>query len=469
MIFKNTTIKLIGTKDFYKRVLGIAIPIMIQNGITNLVNMLDNIMVGRIGTDAMSGVSIVNQLLFVFILCLFGATAGIGLFTAQFAGKGDHDGIRYTMRIKLEVVVLLTMIGIFLLIARGEWLIGFWLKGASGTGSVENTLASAKSYLFMSIFELFPLALSMSYSGTLRETGETILPMKAGVTAVFVNLAGNYILIYGKFGAPALGVTGAALATVISRYVETFIVIFWTHLHASKNRFVSGLYKSLYIPADLIRKIAVKSSPILLNELLWSAGQTILNQQYSLLGLDVVAALNISSTINNVFNIGLIAMGDSIAIILGQELGKKKKDRTGLLEEAYQLAFFTIVVCVISGGALLIVSSYFPMIYNTSDMIRNLASGLICISAICMPLYGYENSTYFTLRSGGNTWMTFVFDSLFIWVVSIPALFLLIRFTSLDVLPVYALVQVFELIKCTIGFILVKKGVWINDLTQYAK
>ena len=460
--------KLTGTKDFYKKVLGIAVPVMIQNGITNFVNMLDNIMVGRVGTDAMSGVSIVNQLIFVFILCLFGATAGIGIFTAQFAGKGDHDGIRYTLRVKLLVVLFLTIIGILLLVIKGESLIGFWLRGDSGTGSIADTLVSARSYLFMSVFQLFPLAIAMSYTGTLRETGETVLPMKAGVTAVLVNLIGNYILIYGKFGAPALGVTGAALATVISRYVEAIIVIVWTHSHSSINRFVLGLYKSLYVPADLVRKIAIKSSPILLNEFLWSSGLTMLNQQYSLLGLDVVASLNISTTINNVFNIGLIAMGDAIAIILGQELGKKMKSRSELLEEAHQLAFCTFIICIISGIALLLISQWFPRIYNTSDTIRNLASGLICISAICMPLYGYENSAYFTLRSGGNTWMTFVFDSLFVWVVSIPVLFMLIRFTSLTVLPVFAIVQLLELIKCTLGFILVSKGVWINDLTQYS-
>lgn len=461
--------KLTGTRDFYKKVLSIAVPVMIQNGITNFVNMLDNIMVGRVGTDAMSGVSIVNQLIFVFILCLFGATAGIGIFTAQFAGKGDNDGIRYTLRIKLIVVIFLTIIGISLLVVKGENLIGFWLRGDSGTGSIANTLASAKSYLFMSIFQLFPLAVAMSYTGTLRETGETVLPMKAGVTAVLVNLVGNYILIYGKFGAPELGVTGAALATVISRYVEAIIVIFWTHSHSSKNRFVLGLYKSLYVPADLVQKIAIKSSPILLNEFLWSSGQTMLNQQYSLLGLDVVASLNISTTINNVFNIGLIAMGDAIAILLGQELGKKKKNRAELLEEAHQLAFCTMIICILSGIALLFISQWFPKIYNTSDTIRTLASGLICISAVCMPLYGYENSAYFTLRSGGNTWMTFVFDSLFIWIISIPVLFLLIRFTSLTVLPIFAIVQLLELLKCTLGFILVSKGVWINDLTQYAR
>lgn len=460
--------KLTGTKEFYKKTLTIAVPIMIQTGITNVVGMLDNIMVGRIGTDAMSGVSIVNQLIFVFILCLFGATAGIGIFTAQFSGKGDSEGVRYTMRVKLASGIFLTATGIVLLVLFGEELIQFWLKGESGTGNIEYTMMAAKSYLFVCLFEMFPLALSMCYAGTLRETGETMLPMKAGLTAVMVNLAGNYILIFGKFGAPAFGVVGAAIATVMSRYVEAGIIIFWTHTHITKNPFAAGLYKSLYVPGELIKKIAFKSSPILLNEFLWSSGQTILNQQYSLRGLDVVAAMNISSTVNNVFNIVFIAMGEATAIILGQELGKKMKDRDGLLEEAYQLTFFSIVVCLISGALLFMAAAPFPRIYNTSDEIRGIATGLIRLSAVFMPLYGYENTTYFTLRSGGSTWLTFVFDSLFIWTVSIPVLVVLIRLTTLSVLPIFAVVQLFELIKCTIGFFMVKKGVWINDLTKYA-
>ncbi|MBQ9444557.1 MAG: MATE family efflux transporter [Lachnospiraceae bacterium] len=459
--------KLIGEKDFYKKIMIIAVPIMIQNGITNFVGMLDNIMVGRIGTDAMSGVSIVNQLLFVFFLCLFGATAGIGIFTAQFAGKGDNDGIRYTMRMKLFVSVLLTVIWILVLKLKGDALISLWLRGEGGTGNISETLASARSYLSVILFEMLPFAISMSYAGSLRESGETMLPMKAGVIAVIVNLAGNYVLIYGKFGAPALGVVGAALATILSRCIETFIIVFWSHTHTAKKPFFAGLYRSFFVPPDLAAKIALKASPVLLNEFLWSAGQTVLSQQYSLLGLDVVAGMNIATTLNNVFNIVIIAMGDVIAIVLGQELGKKMKGKKALLEEAFQLALFSIALCLVSGSLLFSVSGRFPMIYNTSDEIRGIAAGLIRMYAVFMPIYSFENSTYFTLRSGGNTWMTFVFDSLFIWVVPIPFLIFMVRFSSLSILPLFAAVQLLGLIKCLIGFIMVKKGIWINDLTQY--
>ena len=461
--------KLIGTKDFYRQTLGIAVPIMIQVGITNFVGMLDNIMVGRIGTDAMSGVAIINQLNFVFMLCLFGGAAGIGIFTAQFAGKGDMEGVRYTLRMKLGLSVLLTALGIAIFHAFGTDLISLWLKGESGTGNVAATLSSAKEYLFVMYFGMLPFALSFPYSGTLRENSETVIPMVAGISAVVVNLVGNYLLIYGKLGLPALGVTGAALATVISRYVEFGIVAFWTHMHPLRYPFAVGLYRSIYVPMGLVRNVIPKAVPLLLNEFLWSLGQTVNSQQYSLRGLDVVAAMNISSTVSNVFNIVFIAMGDTIAIMLGRELGKKQKSNAEMKEEAHQLALLTTFFCLISGTLMFAISGRFPMIYNTSGSVRHLATWLIRLGALFMPLYAYENSSYFTIRSGGKTWITFAFDSLYTWTIPIPLLMILVRFTDMSLLPLFACVQCTSLIKCIIGFLMVRSGFWINDLTKYTK
>ena len=472
MIFitmQTNKLNLIGTSDFYKMTLRIAIPIMIQNGITNFVGMLDNIMVGRIGTDAMSGVSIVNQLLFVFMLCLFGGNAGIGIFTAQFAGKGDAEGIRFTMRMKVILSFIVTLIGILIFVFRGNDLINLWLKGESGTGDAYATLSSANEYLFIMYFGMLPLALSFSYAGTLRETGETIVPMAAGIMAMLINLVGNYLLIYGKFGFPVMGVSGAAIATVISRFAELAILVIWTHRNKSRNPFAAGLYRSFFIPTSLIVSILPKAAPLLLNEFLWSLGQTVNSQQYSLRGLDVVAAMNISTTINNLFNIAFIAMGDTIAIILGQELGKRMKKDHEIKETSYQLTAFTLGLCVISGAILFAISGYFPELFKTSGAVKAIATGLIRTCALFMPLYAYENCAYFTLRSGGKTWITFAFDSLFAWFFTIPILILLVRFTSLTILVLFASMQSLELIKCAIGFFMVRNGFWINDLTQYKK
>ena len=454
--------KFIGDKAFYKMVLAITVPIMVQNGITNFVGLLDNIMIGRIGTEPMSGVAIVNQLFFVYHLCLFGGVSGAGIFTAQYFGQKNHEGVRQTVRFKLWIVVFITLLTTILLLTAGTDLIGLYLQGEGTADSAAATLYFGKQYLYIMLFELPPFMMVQVYSSTLRECGQTVLPMKAGIVAVFVNLILNYILIYGKLGAPALGVQGAALATVISRYVEAAIVLIHTHRHRELNPFVEGLYTTLKVPVDLARKIIIKGLPLLLNEALWASGMAVLAQCYSVRGLNVIAAQNISNTINNLFNIVFIALGDSVAIIVGQLLG------AGKMKEARdtdtKLITFSILSCCLVAAIMAFLSPMFPMLYNTGEDVRRLAKYFIIISALFMPQNAFLHASYFTLRSGGKTIVTFLFDSVFIWCVSVTIAFTLSRFTTLHVLAVYTLVQLGDIIKCIIGFILVKKGVWMQNI-----
>ena len=217
--------KFIGDKKFYLMVLSIAVPIMIQNGITNFVSLLDNIMIGRIGTEQMSGAAIVNQLIFVYNLCIFGGVSGAGIFTAQYFGQKDHEGVRQTLRYKLWMAVILTALTIVLFLTAGDSLISMYLKGDGGAKEIQDTLAYGRQYLLIMLLGLPPFMMVQVYASTLRECGETVLPMKAGIVAVLINLAFNYLLIYGKFGFPEMGVRGAAVATVLSRYVEACSVL----------------------------------------------------------------------------------------------------------------------------------------------------------------------------------------------------------------------------------------------------
>ncbi len=456
--------RFIGDRAFYKMVLLIAVPIMIQNGITNFVGLLDNIMIGQIGTEQMSGVAIVNQLLFVYQLCLFGAVSGAGIFTAQYFGQKNHEGIRQTVRLKLWMVTLITLVTVLLLLFWGDSLISFYLQGDGTVESAADTLRYGGQYLTIMLPGLIPFALMQVYSSTLRECGQTVLPMKAGVIAVFVNLILNYILIYGKLGLPALGVQGAAIATVASRIVEAAIVLIHTHTHRKENPFAEGLYVSLKIPAGLTAKIIAKGTPLLLNETLWGAGMAMLTQCYSVRGLSVIAALNISNTINNVFNIVFIALGDSVAIIVGQLLG------AGKMEEARdtdnKMIAFSIFSCTMVALVMLALARFFPLLYNTDGEVRRLAALFIVVTAIFMPQNAFLHASYFTLRSGGKTIVTFLFDSVFIWSVSVPIAYVLSRFTSLPVLAVFVFVQMGDWIKCVIGFVLVKKGVWLQNIVS---
>ncbi len=453
---------LIGDRAFYRMVLVIVIPIIVQNAITNFVNLLDNVMVGRIGTDEMTGVSIVNQLMFVFNLCVFGGMSGAGIFAAQYHGAGDHKGVCHCLRFKLYLGIALSAVAILVFSLFSEPLIGLYLNEENADARIAVTLGFGRDYLKVMLFGLVPFALSQAYASTLRETGETSLPMRAGILAVLVNLALNYLLIYGSFGFPKMGVRGAALATIISRYVELFFIAFATHRQPNRFKFVCGLFHSANVPMKLIRQIAVKGAPLLVNEALWSIGISMIARCYSMRGLDVVSALNISNTVSNLFNTVYLSMGSATAIIIGQELGANEIDLAR--DHIWKLVGFDLACCVLMGTLLCIASPFVPLLYNTQQHIRHLATLFMIANALNAPLGGFSNISYFALRSGGKTMITFLFDCVFTWVISYPCALILIHCTNLAIVWVIITVQFMDLIKCILGYILLKKGVWIHNI-----
>ena len=454
----------IGSGDFYKRFLKIAFPIMVQNGITNFVNMLDNIMVGSIGTAEMSGVAVTNQLIFVFNLCIFGAVSGAGIFSAQYAGKNDTKGLRYTFRFKFILCVLFSALAIGVFVLGGDTLINLYLKGEGTVGQAAASFAAAKKYMLIMLIGFIPYGITQSYASVLRATGKTVLPMAAGLAAVTVNLAGNYILIFGHFGAPKLGVAGAAIATVISRFVEMLIVIIYTAVRKRENEFIIGAYKSPYVPWQLIRNISIKGFPLMINEALWAAGMATLNGFYSLRGLDVVAANNINQTFFNVFSVAYMAVGVSIGIVVGQMLGANKKDEAK--NAVRQLMAFSLCISLVVASAFFLLAFWIPNIYNTTDSVRKIATGLMQVCAITMPIEAFIHSSYFTLRSGGKVAITFIFDCGYVWLIRVPFAAILIHFTGLPIIPLYFVCQIVDLSKVFLGYYLIKKGVWANKIVD---
>ena len=454
----------IGNRTVYRRFFGVAVPIIIQNGITNFVSLLDNVMVGAVGTLPMSGVSIVNGLLFVFNLCVFGASSGAGIFTAQFFGSGNHEGVRHTFRFKVLVCLATALLGIGIFLGGGNGLISLYLQGEGDPTDAALALGYGLSYLRMMLLGLIPFALSNAYASTLRETGNTNVPMFAGIAAVFVNLALNYVLIFGKFGAPAMGVRGAAIATVISRYVELAIVAGWTHLNPQRNPFIVGALQSFRIPKKLFFDIVRKGMPLLVNEFLWASGMAMMNQCYSTCGLDVVPAQNISSTMFNIASVTFLALGNSVGIIMGQMLGAAHTE-TEIRDTNRQLITVSVLSGLVFGGLMAAASGVFPLLYNTTDAVRHLATQMILVSAVMLPFNSYTNAAYFTLRSGGQTVVTFLFDSCFMWAVCVPLAFLFSRFIPIGILPLYMICQGTDLIKCLLGAYMIRQGKWIRNLT----
>ena len=457
--FRN---KFIGDKRFYRSVLLMVVPMILQNMVTNFVSMIDNIMVGQIGTAQMSGVSVVNQFIFVFNVTIFGAVSGAGIFGAQFFGKGDSEGQKYTFRFRLLICGIIAIIGACVYGFFDRELIKLFLSNDDEPQLIADTLESGQQYMRIMLLCLLPFAVGQAYSSVLSECGHTKIPMIGAMSAVGVNVLLDYCLIFGHFGFPELGVRGAAWATVISKYIEALVKIVWAHTHKEKNKYIIGVFKGFRIPSDLTADIIKRGMPLLANEFLWAAGMSVIAQFYSVRGIEAVAARNISSTITNLFGAVYIQLGACISIMVGAKLGANK------LKEARELDNKLIAFAVMASAAVAVfalpLAGLFPMLYKIEESIRSLAGFMIVIQCICMPLWSFTNACYFTLRSGGKTGITFFFDFGFTWLLVIPLGAVLSYCTTLDIHILFAVLNLIEIVKVAIGYFMVRSNVWINNI-----
>ncbi len=451
----------------FRQALLLAVPMMVQNGITNMVSLVDNVMVGGLGTEAMTGVSIAGQLIFVFNLAIFGGISGPGIYGAQYYGQKNIEGFQHTFRIKHWICLLCLIGGLAAFLLADDFLIGLYLHGESATVDRDMTLLLSKQYLHIMLIGLPFFVISQIYASSLRETGHSISPMVAGVVSVFVDVVLNYMLIYGNFGMPKLGVSGAAIATVISRVVETLVVVFWAQSHKKKYSFLQKVYCTMYVPKTTALPMIKKGMPIFFNEFLWAGGIAVLTQCYSMRGLEVVAGLNISNAICNLLNVVFVALGSAVGILIGQTLGASAYQRAK--KDAFSLMWFTGAISLGLAVLLIAVSGVFPKFYHTTEEVRRYGQWFIIVTASFFPVQGFLNALYFTLRSGGKTLITFFFDSVYTWLLPVPAAFLLCRFTAIPILAVYAILQAADLIKVFVGYILIQKGVWMSNLVENDK
>ena len=450
----------IGNRAFYRVTASIVVPIIIQNTVSNVVSLLDNVMVGQVGTLPMSAVAIINQLMFVFNLCIFGGMAGPGIFSTQYVGAGDQEGVRACFRLKVWLGLFMFLAGAAVFTLLEEPLIRIYLTESGEDGAL--VMGYAKDYLAVMVLGLFPFAMTQAYAMTLRENGETRLPMIASICAILVNLVFNWLLIFGNLGFPVMGVKGAAIATVMSRFVELGIIAVASHHRTERFPFLKGAYRSLRVPVPLLKKVAVKGTPLLVNEFLWSSGLAAILACYSTRGITPIAACNIASTVNNLFNVVFLSMGNAVSIMVGQALGANDNEKAKDL--AWKLMATGFLSSVVMGLLMLLAAPLIPQIYNTSEEVRTMACSLLRVLAVFMPVFSIGHCCYFTLRAGGRTMITFFFDCVFTWAGNYACALVLVTFTQLDVVAVYICVQCMDILKDLLGIYLVHKGIWIRNI-----
>lgn len=454
--------KFIGNKQFYKMLFAIVLPIVLQQFITQFVSLLDNLMIGQVGTSEMIGVSLANQLLFVVNLAIFGSLSGVSIFATQFYGAKNKKGYQETFRFKWLIGAIILIISTIIFALFNHELLEFFISGEDlSEANKDVVLDSAKSYLFIMIIGNIPFLIKEIYATSLREMKETFVPMISGIAAIVVNLVFNYLLIFGKCGFPQLGVVGAAIATVISRVAELLIVIVYVEIKKKKlDYFKHILFGKVHF--STIKMILPKMLLLMSNEVLWSLGLTLILSAYSTRGLDFVASFNICNTANNLFLTIGTSFGNATAIILGNKIGEK--DLVGAKDASYKILAFSTFISIFF-SLIMVASAYLlPMLYNTTDSIKEVAKNLILISAIFIPFNTFNTCCYFTLRSGGKIILTMLFDSVFIVAVRVPLAFILSIYTSLDIYIVYTICTGVDVLKIFVGYILVDKGIWLKLL-----
>ncbi|MBQ9414939.1 MAG: polysaccharide biosynthesis C-terminal domain-containing protein, partial [Clostridia bacterium] len=393
-----------------------------------------------------------------------GAVSGAGIFGAQFFGSGDTEGLRQTFRFKIIMGAVITAVAGLLFFFWGDSFISLFLMGEGDPEVARVAAQSAHNYLHIMILSLFPFALLQCWASTLRETGRSALPMVAGLVAMGVNLGLNYVLIFGRLGLPQLDERGAAIATVISRVAEFSIVAIGTWITRGKGPFIVGTFRRFCIKASIVRKVLSKGIPLMLNEMLWASALAVLNGYYSTRGLDVVAANNINTTFFNVFSVAFFSFSVSAGIVLGQMLGAGQTKEAK--KASYKLLLLSLGVSVAVGGTYAAIAGVVPQFYNTTPDVRAIATGLMLICALGMPFESLVNTEYFIIRSGGQAFITFVFDSGFMWVLCVPTVMLLADLTDLSIFWLYGAVQILNVLKCLIGFLFLKSGRWAKNIVS---
>ncbi len=455
--------KLFGPKDFRHHALQIILPVAIQSLITNFVNVLDNLMVGRIGTEEMTGVSVTNQLLTIFLFILSGALAAAGIFGSQFFGKRDWEGMRFVLRVKLFFGTLILAVFALAMIFGGKYFIGLFMQGEGAQEQAEKMLESGWTYMKIMLPGLIPFMLSQVLAGSLRESERTQLPMIAGIIAMLTNLVLNWVLIFGKLGLPALGAAGAALATVISRVTEFTYMLLGAGRLRGKLPYLKKVFSSLYIPGPLIKKILISAVPLVGNEILYSLAYTSVQQSLSLRSIYVMSALNISMTFQSLTQIAASSVGAAAGVLVGQRLGQSDYRRAK--QEADWLSIIMLVSSSVLAILLFLTSGTIPQLYNTTEDVRSLSTVFMRLQAIALPMQSLFYCNYNILRAGGRTMLTFLSDAV-MDCIKAALVFFIARRTALAIIPFYAITEAWYFVKTGFGYLLYKYARWMNNVVD---
>lgn len=448
--------KFFGTRQFYKLALAVAVPLMMQQLITSSVNLVDNLMVGQLGDAALGGVAAVNRFYIIATYGTNGVLAAAAIFIAQFFGARDEERMKQSFRFSILSAYAI-MIPFFILgILAPEGIVHFFTSDP-----VIIQLGSA--YMRIAAFTFLPMALSLGISSAMRAVGETKIPLVISAGAVLTNTVLNYCLIFGNFGFPRLGVEGAAIATLIARVLEAAVLLIV--LSKLGLPFKTKLSQLFHVSGQLARSILIKAAPLALNEVMWSLGMATLFKFYATRGPEVMSGYSIANTIGDIFFVLFGGMAAATTVLVSQPLGANKLDEAR--DHGYQLLGFSVMLSLLFAVLMFGSSFVVPHFYQVSPTAKQVAVDVLRIMSVMFWIYMGNTQCYFILRAGGDTRSTLFMDSGYMWTVNIPLICCFTYFTGVDILVLYVIGQMTDILKLVIAYSLVRKEKWVVNLTQF--
>ena len=454
-------LKRFGPLSFYREVLSIALPVMLQQLIMSMVSLIDNFMVAGLGDISMAAVNVANQINFVFIVIVNTVCGAGGIYLAQFRGAGDSDGMKHAYRFKVMLATAAAVLYFILCRTIPHKMIALMTMGNAAQAEI---ISVGSGYLRLVSWTLVPIALSSAIGTSFREIAQPKTPLFISAAATVVNTIGNWILIYGNLGAPRLEVAGAAYATIIARVFE--LAVFIIYASSAQAPFFVGIVKLFHIHQKLIAEILGKSVMIFVSELSWVSSETIMTAMYNRRGgAEVVAGMAAGWTIANIFFLLFGGIWISAGVLVGGALGAGKLDearrRAEWLKSGSVAAGFIIALPGAAMSALLI-----PLVFsNLSAAARTNSIGLVLVILVYLPLWGLLNIQFAISRSGGDTALGMYVDLSVNTLLFVPGALILSLLTSIQPVPMFALLKLSDVVKYFIARHFLRKERWVRNLT----
>lgn len=457
------TNKYLGTAAFYKRAVMIAIPVMLQLLIQNLVSLIDNFMVAGLGDIKMSGVNVAGQINFIFLILINTVCLSAGIFMSQYKGANDKEGMQQTLRFKIIVAGIFGLIYTIVSFIAPRNLFNIMVTINTDAPQI---LDQAQIYSRAVALSWFFMVFSQALASSLREIENVKVPLIISSIATLVNTFFNWLLIYGNLGAPCLEVAGAGYATVIARGTE--LILFVVYCVVKRPPFMFNPFKLFFVKVRLFANIFSKSLMILYSELFWAISETLSNALYNTRGgAEIVSGMAGGFAVANLFLLCCSGIVTSVNVILGQELG------AGKIEEARKCKnwvlsgsiIFGLIFMLIGFGTTILVPFVFK---NLTVDAQTIAKHLIIVAAVYLPLWAFLNAQYAVSRTGGDTTMGVICDTV-ANVLFIGGMLLLTFLTKLGPIEMYAIVKLSDVAKTVIAHIWLKKERWLVNLTVAEK